>query len=556
MSSNRQPGLEAPAQSFVSQLCLLLCGISLKINPYVLDLQNKFQLPKAPPREGEAWRERAVALEKQLEELQVKYDSEHIGKSCLGGDFLATDERDRRKEEEPKKKGARPVESAAAPQAIAHPKVVLRSILDPSQIDIVLPALPSTTHVLRAFETLDRLLFLQSSNSSSGNDLPNLLLATTKRAIDALGDNLARLLPPNAVSPSAADALDALGTLAERLIITVLPLFKVGPDRKQKRKAGALAPEWNYAALDEILGRIATVLLLPLVRSFAPLSTSFLSALLLAPNSKKRGRKSAAETRASGVSGQSDVRPDVFAMLDRIVTTLESLSASALVGAAPIVRRIKHVVVFEAARELLDLYTDSRPAGADTSTHAANRSQYNNSASSGSRETRAAKEKATATAKTHRAGRVGRLARKDALWYLCNALQRVLPLGVQPRMSTYASPTAGGEQEQAELLEETLYGMLARLLRTPPPSHAQPRPRARIPIHAGAHCPAPPGEEEGAKEPDAEASAEALAGTPGRHGEHEPSPGRPRYERATALGEVERGMVLAVVERAWLGLGG
>jgi len=364
-----------------------------------------------------------------------------------------------------------------------------------------------------------------------------------------------RLLPPNAVSPSAADALDALGTLAERLIITVLPLFKVEPDRKQKRKAGALAaPEWNYAALDEILGRIATVLLLPLVRSFAPLSTNFLSALLLAPNSKKKGKKNTAETRASGDPGQSDIRPDVFAMLDRIVTTLESLSASALVGAAPIVRRIKHVVIFEAARELLDLYMDSRPAGADTSTHAAQRSEHNNSASSGSKETRAAKENANANAKTHRAGRVGRLARKDALWYLCNALQRVLPLGVQPRMSTYASPTAGGEQEQDELLEETLYGMLSRLLRTPPPSHAQPR--ARIPIHAAAHCTAPPADEEGAKEPDADAGGEALAGTPGRHGEREPSPGRPRYERAMALSGVERGMVLAVVERAWLGLGG
>lgn len=44
---------------------------------YVLDLQHKHPSSGAPGSEG--WKERALALEVQLQELQVKYDDEHIG---------------------------------------------------------------------------------------------------------------------------------------------------------------------------------------------------------------------------------------------------------------------------------------------------------------------------------------------------------------------------------------------------------------------------------------------------------------------------------------------
>lgn len=44
---------------------------------YVLDLQYMYPLDCAPGSEG--WKERALALEVQLRELQVKYDGEHIG---------------------------------------------------------------------------------------------------------------------------------------------------------------------------------------------------------------------------------------------------------------------------------------------------------------------------------------------------------------------------------------------------------------------------------------------------------------------------------------------
>lgn len=341
-------------------------------------------------------------------------------------------------------------------------------------------------------------------------------------------------------SMSASGTLGALGTLGERLLTTVLPLFNSGGRKHgQKKKIAAATAEWNDAALDEILGRVTTVLLLPLVRSFAPLSTNFLSALLLPRNSKNKAKNKATPpgTRAQE---PTDIRPDAFALLDR---TLEALSASALAGAAPVVQRIKHVLILEAARELLELYSDSRPG---TNTHAAGRSEPASLSASSVAEARA---KAVLKRNLESSvDRVGRLARKDALWYLCNTLQRVLPLGGQPSTAgaiSIASPAAGGEQDG--LLEETLYGMLSRLLRAPPPS--------RLPTHA------PPADEEGANlnaNVPVQAPAAGTLTTPERADDG--SPGRPRYgsegARAPGMGEVERGMVLAVVERVWLGVAG
>ena len=226
---------------------------------------------------------------------------------------------------------------------------------------MTLPSLSSSSDVLAAFDTLDRLLCLFPSNTSV--DFMNLVLAAAKRAVGALGDNLARLLPPNdtpvPASAASADALASLGTLTERLILTVLPMF-TKCNRKQTRK-GKLTAEWNDAALYEILGGITGVLLLPLIRSFAPLSMDFLSALL--PTCKKT-QKPSTDPSVGSTSLPTDVRPNAFAMLDKIATALESFSASAVVGIHSIVRRIKHVVIVETARELHALYEGSRPPAA------------------------------------------------------------------------------------------------------------------------------------------------------------------------------------------------
>ncbi|KZT68454.1 hypothetical protein DAEQUDRAFT_738684 [Daedalea quercina L-15889] len=446
--------------------------VDLSHEAYVLDLQGKFPCSQSAPQE--AWRERALALEKQLRDLEIKYDGERTAP-----EQPAEPEGEGKKKKQ-KKKPTRSAEPATA--AGARPIAGLRTILGSSQIDAPLPSLPSATHVLAAFETLDRLLFLYPGDKSSANESAQRLLAAARRAVGALGDNVARLLPPNPVLPSSSDALAALGTLAERLITTVLPLLSKS-SRKQKRKTTA---ETNEFALDEILGLIATALLLPLVRSFAPLSTNLLS-VLLAPNKAKKKKPSPAALV------QTDIRPDVIATLDRITSALESFAASVLVGSDAVIQRIKHVVIIETARELHDLYTDNRPPMAPHAT-----------------------KRATKSGDAQRsADRLDRLARKDTLWYLCNTLQRVLPLGVQPRTGGL-SPTAGGEQD--ELVEEALFGMLSRLLRTPA---------------TRGHRAAPP-------------ASEGDKGPP-----RERSPGRPGYERG--LSEVERGMVLAVVERAWLG---
>ena len=362
--------------------------------------------------------------------------------------------------------------------------------------DVALPSLSASSDVLTAFDTLDRLLFLYPGNTSA--DFTNLVLAAAKRAVGALGDNLAQLLPPNdvPVPSSAGETIASLGILIERLTLAVLPIFTKCPRRQSRTNKDTTA--WNDFALYELLGGISGVLLLPLVRSFAPLSTGFLSALLPACN--KRQEPSTGSSIGSAPL-PTDIRPDAFAMFDKIVSTLESFSASAVTGTDSMVRRIKHVVIIEAARELHDLYKDDRPS-------AASDMGGPSTATLRSGRTRGPADRASANPR-----RLALLARKDALWYLCSTLQRVLALGVQPR--TGDSPRTGGEQD--ELLEETLYGKLGSLLRNP--------------ITYGRTSPASAADDVGA----------ARGGFPGR----------PCYERG--LSEVERGMVLAAVERAWLG---
>ena len=368
--------------------------------------------------------------------------------------------------------------------------------------DVTLPRLSSSSDVLAAFDTLDRLLFIFPSNTSA--DFKKLVLTAAKRAVGALGDNLVRLLPPNdtPVPASSVDALAALGTLAERLILTVLPIFaKCG--HKQTRKS-KLAAEWNDTALYEILGGITGLLLLPLVRCFAPLSMDFLSALL---STCKKTKKPPAEPSVGSTPLPTDIRPDAFAMLDKIAAALESFSASAVVGTHSIVRRIKHVVIVETARELHTLFEENRLFVATPQAPAAG---VPSPALPRSGRTRGSADRASANP-----GRLALLARKDTLWYLCSTLQRVLILGVQPRTRAGDAPPPHTGGEQDELLEETLYGMLASLLKTPT-----------------AHGRTPP------------AAADDVGAA------HERSSWRSGCGRG--LSEVEHGMVLAVVERAWL----
>lgn len=59
------------------RLMLLVCCLA-----YLLDLRAKF-VPKETARaEYEAWRIRAMALEEKLEQVEIKYQSEHVG-MCL-----------------------------------------------------------------------------------------------------------------------------------------------------------------------------------------------------------------------------------------------------------------------------------------------------------------------------------------------------------------------------------------------------------------------------------------------------------------------------------------
>ncbi|EMD30406.1 hypothetical protein CERSUDRAFT_101416, partial [Gelatoporia subvermispora B] len=251
-------------------------------------------------------------------------------------------------------------------------------------------------------------------------------------------------------------------------------------------------------------------ILLPLVRAFASLAVRYLSALLPAsPNTSQRASTSNSTRGSSTSSGgthsdsPADLRPDAHALFNAALDALEGCApeeagthAEARAMRAG-VRSVARLVALETARELAKLYAEPGDSPRARSDGCARRSS-------------------PATSAQKHAARVRKLAQRDAAWFLCAVLGRVLSVnstGVGGAASEGGS--AGEGSAGAVLLDDAVWAVLAGLLRD---------------FREDAGRSWETGVEEGAS-PDADGSACARTG----------------------MGMSERSMLLAVLERAWIG---
>ncbi|KAH9949521.1 hypothetical protein B0H21DRAFT_889765 [Amylocystis lapponica] len=431
----------------------------LRCVAYVLDLCAKFPCPDAAAFDNDPWRKRALQLEHNLQELQAKFDSERI-------ELLSLRDTQPLPAESYAPLGCKKKQKKKTPAPVrASPRPDLRSILSGLDVGSGLPEMPATNRVLSALETLDRLVSTRTIKKSAVSD--DLFVTVTMRALEALGELLASMLPPNTSLPPYLGTLDVLATLLSRLLATVLPLL-LKLDRG-KRKPGGVCPRTA-----DVLTRTSALLLAPLVRSLGPLSKRYLTELFSPQKRDQRGRS---QTHAV------DIRPSVLTLLSSTVSVMGELMLPTA-ALATCALDIRHMLTLEAVRELQRVLSQAH-RGPDVV---------------------AGEQSTSAHVPAHGTERIRKLIRKDAVWYLCSVLHLTLPTrGIAPANGTDL------QEDRTALLEEAIYTTTSAVLR-------------------------------GATAADVAGGRSSPVGPKG-------STGRSCYE----MEEVERGMILAVAERLWLG---
>ena len=300
-----------------------------------------------------------------------------------------------------------------------------------------------------------------------------------ERVLDSLGATVASLLPPSKPTSATCDIFQTLSALLTHFILEVPPLI-CAPRTKQT------APD----SLDALVGRLVTSVLTPLVSSFYQLSLAYLSSLFLSGTTAK------ATNRSKKV--HYDIRPGALNLLRCALDALQQLATTSsgkpvLVASA---QSVHEVVLFSALRQLDELYPltpsvedeheacamglppdvgGAPPKFSQLTTpqlpHQAHKATDKGCPTTKQSEKSAPGAQQRAQALPERTDRIAKLARKDALWYLCSVLHCAIPgttLG-----STIPGPQAGPSSETAaphQLLRDAACTVLAALLRRTAPS--------------------------------------------------------------------------------------
>ncbi|KAJ6519185.1 hypothetical protein C8R45DRAFT_1117292 [Mycena sanguinolenta] len=227
---------------------------------YVLQLRAAFppSTPTAPTADG-SWKTHALALEKELASLKLKYEAEQIKTLATPSASMsdAAPSNSQSVKRKPKKKAiARPV--------IAPSHVDLETVLESLRGEPEFAALPTATSLFSSLSAFQELTSaLRSSEVAVTAAQRSLLLSITTRALTGLASVLHPILRcPQITVASRVPTLQALAGLVNDLVSSSLPFLL----RKPK-------------LLNKLLDTLLTSILNPVVESFHPLSRRYLTFL-------------------------------------------------------------------------------------------------------------------------------------------------------------------------------------------------------------------------------------------------------------------------------------
>jgi hypothetical protein len=408
----------------------------------------------------------------------------------------------------------------------------------------MIPGWSGSYGLFNAFQALDTLV-LAIRQKDSAVSIDTFALAA-QHALDSLGSVLSALLSLATAPRETSNIFQTLSIILTNFLLAVPPLLCT-PRKKQG----------STEMLDALIDRLLTSVLRPLTSSFHRLSLAHLSAILCA------GTTSTTDSRSKKL--HYDIRPAALGLLRCALDAMRELAVTFHGNAFLIasVQSVHEAVTLSAARELEKLYPLPEPVecevAAETAPNDVGESQCLGPAlpqpsppqipgqmrgptNEGRPTIRQNAEQALCgKAPLQRADHIAKLARKDALWYICSVLHCAIPgttlaptiTGAHPPPETYSDTTAPNE-----MLRGGVYTVLAGLLRrTAPPAdfHVQGLQRG--------------------DEPECDSSA--RCGEEGRPlGCSSAIRSRIEMLHSRALGgNVERGMLLAVAEKLWLAQG-
>ncbi|KAJ6573886.1 hypothetical protein DFH09DRAFT_1361939 [Mycena vulgaris] len=329
---------------------------------YVLELRSVFP-PSKPtaPTTGGSWKAHALALEKDLAGLKAKYEAEQI--KTLAALSAPSIEIAASGSQPPKRK---PKKKPTEKRTDAPARVDLETVLEDLDDRLDFAALPSSDSLFSTFSAFQQLTCaLTSSSTPVTASQRSLLLSTTTRALTALATVLQPILSsPEITVPSQAAGLQAFAVVVHHLVSSSLPFLLRKPKQNQPPTVSSL--------LNKLLDSLITLIFHPILESFAPLSSRYLTSLL-------------APTPPAVLS--VDLRPDVLHLFQSAFSPLVSAPSGYEVN-------LRGTLSLTALQQLESLFP--------------------------SRTTDSVRQPWTHDSRVHA------LVRNDALWYQCTALHILL----------------------------------------------------------------------------------------------------------------------------------
>jgi hypothetical protein len=238
------------------------------------------------------------------------------------------------------------------------------------------------TPLVSCLDTLGQLLTVIDAGQVVTADL---LLSTSHRAMESVGNLLRCLLPPHPTPLSAQEVLTTVLELSTCILTLVLPCLIA--NSKGKRSVTPAGTVRSAADVDDILQSLATSICVPVIQAFRTVSISTTMRVF----SKECNKKNA--------SNIMDIRPDLLGLLRGVMSSVDKCTTRAGSGAT---NGLRERLALEALGEVEQLSRKVRGSVEEASQEC------------GKRLDAGGKEE-----------RVNELARKDGFWYVCCVLRLV-----------------------------------------------------------------------------------------------------------------------------------
>ncbi|KAF7986140.1 hypothetical protein HWV62_38502 [Athelia sp. TMB] len=365
------------------------------MSAYVVDLRSQFPQSFASSstsaREFQ-WRDRALALENELEELRAAREDDRTNQ------FASLDlARLRDPLAEPSPSSSLTSETSTSKKKrkkIVHPHSIspvdLQSVLRGIDTGRTIPPIEGQSSVLASFHALNNLATLFEDEWNP--QVATLLCTATTCAIR----NLARFMGNfGSGKYLSIELLRTTSTLVSYFITGILPILISGVGAR--RRSSSENPDITIA-VDDILGRLTTLILVPLIHSYGSITRSLVSNVFLSKHAAR-----------SGDGMRSDVRSTVCCLLRKALSDLDHLSALATASLVPAIAGVRERLALEAVRELENMYPQGQSGG-----------DVDPSLSSDATTPILPAQNLDSSGLL--SDRIAAVARKDITWYMCSLL--------------------------------------------------------------------------------------------------------------------------------------